>query len=170
MKIDWSKISEAQKPKKPYVNQISNYLKLIGKWIVSLGLRHIVIDLLIIAFIVSFTILVIRELKTEAILIEPFEVPKELEEKGYNGRVIVNKLKDQLNHIYTESKFDIALHTLFPSKNKRQNTDVRKSEGKRNPFTFTPTWLQAEQLKVEIPGAGISLHSIIQYIRKVVTL
>ena len=160
-------MSETRKQIKSYGNYLWHYIKVTAKWITKRGFRNNIFDLLLIVIIVSFIIIVYRELKTVTVLIEPFDVPKELEEKGYNGRVIVNKLKDQLNRINTESRFNLTLDTLFSSGNENQNNEIPRIEDRNTSCTFTLAWLQAEQLKVEIPGVGISLQAIIQYIRKV---
>ena len=46
------------------------------------GFRNNIFDLLLIVIIVSFIIIVYRELKTVTVLIEPFDVPKNLRKRA----------------------------------------------------------------------------------------
>lgn len=73
---------------------------------------------------------------------EPFEVPKELSEKGYTGRVIVNKLVDQVRYI--ESKGGSLMAA-------RQ---------------FGAEWLVGSA-DFELPATGVSMQALLEFIREI---
>lgn len=105
------------------------------------SIRKIMINLIILILVLVLIIIICRELKTNFVLIEPFEVPQEFEKKGYTGRAITNKLIDQINLIRITGK---------------TSKDI---------MSIMPIWSNKE-LKIELPGTGISLNSILQYIKR----
>ena len=59
-------------------------------------IRRIIISVLVIGLFIFFCVFFCREFNTKTVVIEPFEVPRELQERGYTGRALVNKLLDQI--------------------------------------------------------------------------
>ena len=98
------------------------------------------------------------------LLIEPFEVPEELVKQGYNGRAIVNKLGDQLNFIATHSNAVVTIAPRFSSTFFSQNNQEQRSRIVASQRIEIPS--QTAQLDIQIPVAGISLNSIIQYVKR----
>ncbi len=99
------------------------------------------IFLLILIFGLLFLFFCYLELRKEYVLIEPFDVPKDFEKYGYTGRVIANKLSDQINLIRTSA-----------------TTRIER-------ISFVPIWSMT-YIDIEIKEYGISLNSFIQYIRR----
>ncbi len=84
-------------------SSLKSFLQYIFKglnYIVKNGVSIAVLTLFLLLLVFAGTFIYL-EAKRDTVLIEPFEVPKELEEKGYTGRAITNRLIDQLNLIYT---------------------------------------------------------------------
>ncbi len=96
-------------------------------------IRKIVMNLVIIAFMLTFFVYVYQELKSKTIIIEPFEVPDELSRMGYNGRVLAQKLLDKINYIVRESNVSLAKNKFSTARNQ-------------------------SPLDLEISGGGISLR------------
>ncbi len=113
------------------------------KWYTYLiiNLRKIVISIIIFLLIILLIFICCKELRKDIVLLEPFEVSQDLEKHGYTGRVITNKLIDQINFIRTNSSTGMK-HLLF-----------------------TSTWSQP-RLEIEVTGIGVSINSVFQYIRK----
>ena len=97
---------------------------------------------IIIILIGLFIFLIFLELFKNVVMIYPFEVPKELENQGYTGKVIANKFYDKINFIYNEAKAGIKCQEILPE------------------------W-SMQQLDFELLGSGISLNSIILYLKKI---
>lgn len=93
---------------------------------------------LMVALILGSVLLPIgyREWNRQSILIEPFEVPKALQEQGYTGRALATKLVDKLNQI--------------------ARAQPAKEQGKRG---FIRQGSQAP-LEVEIPGFKLSITAV----------
>ncbi len=93
---------------------------------------------MIVIFVVG--LIIYRELNKDTIIIEPFQVPLDLEKQNITGQAIVNKLIDQIENIKTKAdtaykKFDVSLAIYdFP-------------------------------LEIVIPGSGISLKSLLQNVK-----
>jgi Tfp pilus assembly protein PilF len=94
----------------------------------------------LIALIVSLILMGYRELKTDYVVIEPFEVPKQLEQQGYTGRAVANILLDQMRFI--------------------KNAAKTKMKGKM----YIPLWTQP-RLEIQVPVAGVSFTAAVQYVR-----
>jgi hypothetical protein len=100
-----------------------HYFKYFLSWLWKLGFRTVLINLLII----GFCWYIFWESGKDSLLIEPFEVPEQLAKEGYNGRVIANKLMDQMNYIKEHSEIDHVLTPFFFS----QSDEEKKRDGKR---------------------------------------
>ncbi len=124
-------------------------LERIAKWFKSF--RTIITTLIILVFILSAIFFISHELSKNVILIEHFEVPEELEKQGYTSRVIINKLIDKIN----------LIGTTIAERDWKKDGTYGIDEVKE----VIAAWSE-QQIELEIPGGGISLNSIIQYIRK----
>ena len=100
-------------------------------------LRHTTIDLVVLLLILVIGYGIIR---TDPILVEPFEVPESFKRQGYTGRTVANKLIDQVNLIAYKA-----------------STAMKRKE-------FAAAWFQ-EKLQIEVSGSGISFTSFKQHIR-----
>jgi hypothetical protein len=87
---------------------------------------------------------IIKEVNTKYIVIEPFEVPESLTKDGLTGRVIANKLLDQIDSIRTTAK-----------------------DTKSLPFITNCT---QSEIDIEVPGAGISISTISKIIGKTLNM
>lgn len=81
--------------------------------------------------------LIFKELNKETVIIDPFQVPLDLEKQNITGQAIVNKLIDQIEII--KEKADTSYKNL----------------------DFKPVFFDS-QLEIVIPGSGISLKSLLQ--------
>lgn len=102
--------------------------------------RTFLTNIIIIIFGIVIFYLSFQELNADYVIIEYFDVPQSLEEKGYSGRVIAKKLMDQINHIETDAK------------------------SKMESQLFIPIWAQTE-LEIEVTGTDISLSSALRYVK-----
>jgi tetratricopeptide (TPR) repeat protein len=84
--------------------------------------------------------LIYKELNKETVIIEPFQVPLDLEKQNITGQAIVNKLVDQIEIIKANA-----------------DTTYKKLDVK-------PTFYDS-QLEILIPVSGISLKSLLQNIK-----
>ena len=75
---------------KLYLEWFANKLKVICKIITYLSI--------IISFSIFIYIICI-ELFKKTLILDTFDVPKELQEKGYTNKVLLNKLNDQIKKI-----------------------------------------------------------------------
>lgn len=105
------------------------------------NLSKIVINTFWVLVIFFFIIFSYHELSRNVIFIEPFEVPQELEDRGYNGKVIAAKIIDKIQFIRNAAKTEFKCKDLIP------------------------TW-STRELKVESAVVGISVSSIILQIKK----
>jgi tetratricopeptide (TPR) repeat protein len=104
-------------------------------------IRRILTDVLIIGLFIFFGLLTCVEFKKDSVVIEAFEVPEELQKQGYTGRALANKLLDQINFI------------------KETTRTARESR------EFLPADAMAS-IEVEIAGTGVSLKSVLQYVKE----
>lgn len=114
------------------------------KWITYriINVRKILASILIFLLVILLICFCYIELRKDfVVLIEPFEVPKDIEKRGYTGRVIANKLIDQINFIRTNA-----------------STGMKR-------FLFKSAWTQT-QIEIEVTGVGVSINYAFQYIRK----
>ncbi len=105
------------------------------------AIRTILTNVLIIALVFLFIIIAHREITKDLVLIEPFEVPENLEKKGYTGRAIANRLIDQIDYIKTTAR-----------------TSMERKQ-------FISEWART-QPEIEVPGSGISLKPVLEYIKE----
>lgn len=84
------------------------------------------------------------ELKKEVILVEPFGVSEDLRRQGYDGKVIADRLIDQLTYIARISRIkpDECLNFVQSSRHK--------------------------QIKLEVLGTGITLSTLTQTLRELI--
>jgi tetratricopeptide (TPR) repeat protein len=93
---------------------------------------------IIIILILIIVLGFIKQTNRKYIIIKPFDISKKLEESGYTGEIIARKLLDHFTEIRKEIK----------------NAEI-----------FVPSWEQSE-LDIKVPGADISLRSLINHIKK----
>ncbi|MCP4105605.1 MAG: hypothetical protein GY749_08725 [Desulfobacteraceae bacterium] len=108
--------------------------------IFSISKRYTFIFIALLLFIISIG----YELTNEILLVEPFEIVKTVEEKGFNSKVVARKLIEKINYIQKEA----AYH--------------RKEEKKK---LFIGVWSQ-EKHKIEVPSVGVSMGPFIKLIRR----
>lgn len=96
--------------------------------------------MIIVVAIFLVGLLIYKELNKDTVIIEPFQVPLDLEKQNITGQAIVNKLIDQIE--------DIKSHADTAYKN----------------FNVTPLFYDT-QLEIVIPGSGISLKSLLQNVK-----
>lgn len=89
-------------------------------------------------FVIGF--LIYKELNKDTVMIEPFQVPLDLEKQNITGQALVNKLLDQIEVI--KEKADTSYKNL----------------------DFKPVFFDS-QLEIVIPGSGISLKSLLQNVK-----
>ena len=107
----------------------------------SSAARSIVANTLLLTLFLAMGVAFAWELLRDTVTVEPFGVPKELAERGYTGKILARRLIDELTKIREGAK---------TSKN-----DV-------NP-EVVPNWSQPD---IHIPGAAMSLRSIVRYVRE----
>ncbi len=96
--------------------------------------------LAIFLFITLLSLVTYREINKDAVIIEPFEVPKMLATQGYTGQVIANKFIDQINYIR-----DHAATTM-------------------QSLQFSAAWMETPP-KIQVPQGGEFLESILTNIK-----
>jgi tetratricopeptide (TPR) repeat protein len=104
----------------------------------GLGRRAWIPALVILALVMGYV-----EYRRDAIVIEPLEAPKPLQDRGYTGRVLATELMDKLNQVGRRAKVS-GQHQAFVA-----------------------GWV-GSPLEVEISGARLSLRSIIGFFRNLV--
>jgi tetratricopeptide (TPR) repeat protein len=112
-----------------------------SKWQVLLDFINAIPKLVLLLALIFLAGVVYFEMMGNAVLIEPFEVPIDLEKKGYTSKAIANKLLDQVDMIRTKA--------------------TTRMERRR----FSPLWYQSLP-SISVPGAGISVQSIVRYMRE----
>jgi tetratricopeptide (TPR) repeat protein len=105
------------------------------------GLRTAVANVAIVVVIAFLALLAYAEMRTDTVIMEPFEVAPALEAQGYSGRVIVNRLLDQMTYISSTTQSIVERREVMPD------------------------WLDTN-VDIEIPGSRVSLISMMGYIRK----
>ncbi|HJQ25048.1 MAG TPA: tetratricopeptide repeat protein [Blastocatellia bacterium] len=103
--------------------------------------RKITTDLFILILLLFLAAIIYKEAKKDTVLIEPFEVTKSLEEKGYTSHVMASGLADQINLIA-----------------KRAST---RRKSKTFALSFSDTLPE-----IEVPKTHLTLQSIIRYIQE----
>ena len=98
------------------------------------------LDLIIVLVIFVIGLLIYKELNKDTVIIEPFQVPLELERQNITGQAIVNKLIDHIEVI-------------------KENADTNYQGLDFKPILFD------SQLEIVIPGSGISLKSLLQNVK-----
>ncbi len=104
------------------------------------SIRNIILDLIIVTVIFVILLLVYKELNKDTAVIEPFQVPLDLEKQNITGQAVVSKLLDQIEII--KEKADTSYKNL----------------------DFKPVFSDS-QLEIVIPGSGISLKSLLQNVK-----
>ncbi len=103
--------------------------------------RSIVVNALLLALVVAMGVVLARELSRDTVIVEPLGVPKGLAERGYTGEILARRLIDELTKI-------------------RKGASTRKND--INPEVL-PDWSQPD---IQIPGAPMSLRSIVRYVQE----
>ena len=75
--------------------------------------RKILTNIIVLMLGLLFLLVAYQKFTTDYVLIEPFEIPESLQKQGYTGRVMANKLIDEINTIKAIAKSKI--------KNNRKN-------------------------------------------------
>lgn len=104
------------------------------------SIRNIFIDLMLVATIFILGLLIFKELSKDTVVIDPFQVPTDLEKMNITGQALANKLIDQIENI-------------------KSNADTSYKK-----FDVTPVYYDS-QLEIVIPGSGISLKSLLNNIK-----
>jgi tetratricopeptide (TPR) repeat protein len=141
-----NKLEERDEPNRPQQSPKENIKQ--KKWLslsdvlnhVSL-FRTLVTNLLIFAIVTIFLVFAYRQINRDVVIIEPFGVPKQLNEKGFTGQVLVNKLTDQLNRIATEALLS------------------------EQTVQFSAAWLE-QSADFDIPATGVSLEVVLDLLRE----
>jgi tetratricopeptide (TPR) repeat protein len=99
--------------------------------------------LAIAVFVLPLILYVYREVTRDALIIDPFSVPKRFEEAGLTAEVMANRIGDKLHQI----------EEITQSRRQKDNLVSFKNEGAIN--------------EVEIPGAKLDLKTVIDITRSV---
>ena len=110
--------------------------------------KEILINFVIVCLMGGIISIFCNEWQREAVIIEPFAVPESFVEQGYTGAVLVSRLMDQV------SATREAAYNRLPDNQKYLF-----------PVEVTDSDL-TDSLNVEIPETGLSINTLIQYIRK----
>lgn len=113
-------------------------------------LRTLLTNLFILALMIVLCSSLYKKMYEDVVILEPFEVPAELNEKGYNGRVIRAKLRDQIHQIVNLSTPQDYLSGDLKAPNYRS--------------LFNLKWLDEVKF-IELPVAGISFKSLLEFLR-----
>ncbi|MEI6707074.1 MAG: tetratricopeptide repeat protein [Methylococcales bacterium] len=110
--------------------------------------KEILIDFVIVCVLGSIIFIFCNEWQREAVIIEPLAVPDSFVQQGYTGAVLVGRLMDQV------SANREAAYNLLPDNQKYLF-----------PVEVTDSDL-TNTLNVDIPETGLSINTLIQYIRQ----
>mgnify|MGYP001078324634 CR=1 FL=1 len=119
-------------------------------------IRRIIISVLVIGLFIFFCVFFCREFNTKTVVIEPFEVPRELQERGYTGRALVNKLLDQIEIVKeaaTAPREAWELVTVGGFLDVGELLDVVE-------FVTVDA---VPSMEVQVAGVGISLNSVKEF-------
>jgi tetratricopeptide (TPR) repeat protein len=100
--------------------------------------------------IVALALVVLREIKRDQLFVERIFVPAELSEQGYTDEVIARRIRDEINSILAE------IRTIKDVGTRQETPTVTLSAATRK---------EADRLDVMVPGAGVSLKWIIDYLK-----
>lgn len=137
--------------KRPYFTCFADQLKDIFKIIIFISL--------IISFLV-FIYIICVELIRKTVIIDAFEVPSELQQKGYTSQVLVSKLNDQIIKIKeiaspTVVQEDITSFTYF-----------EKTKGANLNAPEFPTIEKQKEFNIKIKGVDFPLSFLLQYVKE----
>ena len=156
--------------------------KSIFSWLSEL--LSVIQKLVLLVVFIFICYVIYHESKREVVIIEPFEVPEQLSKQGLTGRTFANKLMDQMEIIVRESNINTSIkevpikeekHSVegVPLVGDRQSSDrvsgeVRLTEARhslegKKEFSLSG---HEQSLDFNVPGVGVSLKSIIYYIKK----
>jgi len=116
--------------------RITSLAELIG------SIRLILTSLLIFGLVILLTGIIYLEMNRSFILIESFEIPESLQERGYTPNAVANKLADQINIV----------------------TATAKTKADR--YKFTPSFYETLP-DVEVPEANVSIKSVVRYVKDI---
>ena len=80
-----------------------------------LVLRNVIIASLLVVVTVVLVVVTYKELTKDVLVINSFDVPARIEERGYSGRVIGRKLFDQITYIRTQTLSRLAKREIVAS-------------------------------------------------------
>src|ERR1022692_3649973 len=143
---------------------------------------------LLAAFVLPVLFYIYREVTRDALIIDPFTVPKRFEEAGFTSEVVANGVGDELRQLETTPirmkkdnlslLRDAGLRQLetTPIRMKKDNLSLLREAGLRQLET-TPIRMKKDNLSllrdagavpdVEIPGTKIGLKTIVEVTRTV---
>jgi tetratricopeptide (TPR) repeat protein len=107
-----------------------------GGWLHRIA--RAIVDLLLIGLVIAILFRLADDKWNGSILIEPFDVPKTLEEQGYTGRAVASKLADEI------ARIDLAVKTYAP---------------KSIVIASNVSWPE-----IEIPETKLSLDTIVDFL------
>jgi len=107
---------------------------------------------------------VVYELVQNDLIVKPFDVPKELEEQGYSGTVIVNKLLDYMGEIKRDLKEEREKEDTYFSDSK---SAVNQEKNQQSNIQLEEV---GEEQNVAVPGTGLSLEAIISHVRDLLNI
>lgn len=108
--------------------------------------RRYVTDGLMVVIILVLVLLLGIEMSRDIVLIEPFDVPETLAERGYTGRVVARKLIDRLNQIRAEGEVKAVLLD-------------------QEPYDFIPAWEQ-DSSNIQMQGGAFSIRTVARYLKE----
>ncbi|HTT47624.1 MAG TPA: tetratricopeptide repeat protein [Pseudolabrys sp.] len=136
------------------------------------ALRNFFLNTVVIATTVVLLWLTVMTIFKRSVIIEPIAVPPVLKDRGYTGEVAAQRIIDEISEIERSSQtlwsrtqvsvFDIGrmLNVATPG--------LRNNAENPVPGTQITVWDSNHSLpKVELPGAGISLDSLVSSIREI---
>ena len=139
---------------KSYLSCISNKLKEICKII-----TYFIVIISLIFFFSLFICFIYIELSKDIVILDTFEIPNELQKKGYTSQVLVSKLNDQITKIKqiantTTVQEDVTSFTYF-EKTKEANLNAPRF----------PNIEKQKEFNIKIKGIEFHLSFLLQYIK-----
>ncbi len=141
----WTPPGQNPSPIKPEKPEIS----WLALWAEKLSfLRKILLDSIFLASLIFIFV----ELFQKEVVLYPIEIPKKLEESGYTGAVIAEKLLDETHRIFFEAQ-DMAKNNSW-----RKETSLSQGQDTLD--------ADAHQPDIQVPGAGFTLRTLLRYLRQ----
>ncbi|MEL7123806.1 MAG: tetratricopeptide repeat protein, partial [Bacteroidota bacterium] len=121
--------------KLPKIKLDSKQLVEVGKKIYQTSWR-----LGVIVILIGVLLFIIKGLRNDRYTIEAFQVPKNIQEAGYNGSVIAQRVMDEVKNLED-----------FVSSSKEESDEIQ--------------WGSQPDLNIEVLGIGVTMNSIMYYIQ-----